>query len=69
MSVVNPQLDIIYRMMSEFVTSADIAKTIYQGLSFISEEVGAEAASFFHLSDDQNLALRGVYRPDRYYRP
>ena len=53
MSVVNPQLDIIYRMMSEFVTSADIAKTIYQGLSFISEEVGAEAASFFHLSDDQ----------------
>ena len=53
MSVVNPQLDIIYRMMSEFVSSADIAKTIYQGLSFICDEVGAEAASFFHLSDDQ----------------
>ena len=53
MSVVNPQLDIVYRMMSEFVSSADIAKTIYQGLSFICEEVGAEAASFFHLSEDQ----------------
>ena len=43
------QLDIIYRMMSEFTSSADINRTLYRGLDYICTEINAEAASFFYL--------------------
>lgn len=47
------QLDIIYRMMSEFTSSADINRVLYRGLDYIREQIGAEAASFFYLHDDK----------------
>jgi sigma-B regulation protein RsbU (phosphoserine phosphatase) len=46
------QLDIVYRMMSAFASSSDMTQTIYEGLDYICEEIGAEAASFFMLHED-----------------
>jgi sigma-B regulation protein RsbU (phosphoserine phosphatase) len=47
----NKQLEIVYRMMSAFASSSDIGQTLYEGLDYIREEIGAEAASFFMLQD------------------
>lgn len=51
------QLDIIYTMMSAFASSADISHSLQQGLDYIRDEIGAEAASFFYL-DGQAQILR-----------
>ena len=51
----NKQLDIVYRMMSAFASSSDIGQTLYEGLDYIREEIGAEAASFFMLQDSGNV--------------
>ncbi|MCH1541950.1 MAG: SpoIIE family protein phosphatase [Alphaproteobacteria bacterium] len=50
----NSQLDIVYRMMSAFASSSDMAQTLYEGLDYIRAEIGAEAASFFVLQEDGN---------------
>lgn len=44
------QLDIIYTMMAAFASSADITHSLQQGLEYIRDETGAEAASFFYLN-------------------
>lgn len=49
------ELDIIYRMMSAFTSSSDMAKTLQEGLAFISGEIGAEAASFFYLHEEKDI--------------
>lgn len=49
------ELDIIYRMMSAFASSSDIAKTLHEGLDFIAAQIGAEAASFFYLHEARNI--------------
>lgn len=49
------QLDIVYRMMSAFASSSDMAQTLYEGLDYIREEIGAEAASFFMLHEAEAL--------------
>ena len=49
------ELDIIYRMMSAFTSSSDMAKTLQEGLAFISGQIGAEAASFFYLHEEKDL--------------
>lgn len=49
------ELDIIYRMMSAFASSSDIAKTLQEGLDVIAAEIGAEAASFFYLHEKENI--------------
>lgn len=49
------ELDIIFRMMSAFASSSDIAKTLQEGLEYISGEIGAEAASFFYLHEDRDI--------------
>ena len=46
-------LDIIYRMMSAFASSSDMSQTLYEGLDYIRSQIGAEAASFFYLHEDQ----------------
>ena len=51
----NKQLDIVYRMMSAFASSSDIGQTLYEGLDYIREEIGAEAASFFMLQDSGDV--------------
>lgn len=48
------QLDIVYRMMSAFASSSDMAQTLYEGLDYIREEIDAEAASFFVLQENGN---------------
>lgn len=49
------ELDIIYRMMSAFASSSDIAKTLQEGLDVIASEIGAEAASFFYLHEKEGF--------------
>ena len=49
------QLDIIYRMMSEFTSSADIGRTLYRGLDYICTASNAEAASFFYLYEERAI--------------
>lgn len=49
------ELDIIYRMMSAFTSSSDMAKTLQEGLAFISGQIGAEAASFFYLHEEKDI--------------
>ena len=49
------ELDIIYRMMSAFASSSDIAKTLHEGLDYIAAQIGAEAASFFYLHETRNI--------------
>jgi sigma-B regulation protein RsbU (phosphoserine phosphatase) len=51
----NKQLEIVYRMMSAFASSSDIGQTLYEGLDYIREEIGAEAASFFMLQDSGDV--------------
>ena len=51
----NTQLDIVYRMMSAFASSSDMAQTLYEGLDFIRAEIGAEAASFFMLHEEAEI--------------
>ena len=51
----NKQLDIVYRMMSAFASSSDMAQTLYEGLDYIREEIGAEAASFFMLHEEADV--------------
>ena len=51
----NKQLEIAYRMMSAFASSSDIGQTLYEGLDYIREEIGAEAASFFMLQDSGDV--------------
>ena len=46
------QLDIIYTMMAAFASSADITRSLQEGLEFIRAEIGAEAASFFYLTPE-----------------
>lgn len=48
-------LDIIYRMMSAFASSADIPQTLYEGLDYIRAQIGAEAASFFYLHEERGI--------------
>ncbi len=55
MPTASPQLDIIYRMMSAFASSSDITKTLNEGLDYIREEIGAEAASFFYLNEARDI--------------
>lgn len=52
MSINTPQLDIIYRMMTAFVSSADVDDALAQSLDYVRGSLGAEAASFFILSED-----------------
>lgn len=49
------ELDIIFRMMSAFASSSDTAKTLQEGLEVIAAEIGAEAASFFYLHEDEGF--------------
>ena len=49
------ELDIIFRMMSAFASSSDIAQTLQEGLEYISAQIGAEAASFFYLHEDRDV--------------
>ena len=51
----NKQLEIVYRMMSAFASSSDIGQTLYEGLDYIREEIGAEAASFFMLQEPEGV--------------
>lgn len=55
MSEAQSQLDIIHRMMSAFASSSDMAQTLHEGLDYIRAEIGAEAASFFVLHEDENI--------------
>lgn len=48
-------LDIIFRMMSAFTSSSDIGQTLQEGLAYISEQIGAEAASFFYLHEENDI--------------
>ena len=57
MQDVSQQLDIVYRMMSAFASSSDMSKTLYEGLDYIREQIGAEAASFFYLHDDRDVLV------------
>ncbi len=55
MQDVSQQLDIIYRMMTAFASSSDMSQTLYEGLDYIREQIGAEAASFFYLHEDRDI--------------
>ena len=55
MAEANKQLDIVYRMMSAFASSSDIGQTLHEGLDYIREEIGVEAASFFMLQESGNI--------------
>ena len=55
MQDVSQQLDIIYRMMTAFASSADTSQTLYEGLDYIRAQIGAEAASFFYLHEDKDI--------------
>lgn len=57
MQDVSPQLDIIYRMMAAFASTSDISETLYEGLEFVSEQIGAEAASFFYLHEERETLI------------
>ena len=64
MALNKPQLDIIYRMMTAFVSSANINKALADGLDYVRRAIGAEAASFFILSDDgQSVMCRSCLGP------
>ena len=45
-------LDIAWRMIHEFASSADTRRSIHRGLDYARRAVAAEAASFFHLNKD-----------------
>ena len=55
MQEVSQQLDIVYRMMSAFASSSDMSKTLYEGLDYVRQQIGAEAASFFYLHEDNDI--------------
>ncbi len=55
MQETSTQLDIIYHMMLEFTSSADINRTLHQGLDYIRTQIGAEAASFFYLHAEREI--------------
>ena len=55
MSADTNQLDIVYRMMAAFASSSDMSQTLYEGLDYIRENIGAEAASFFMLSETEDM--------------
>jgi phosphoserine phosphatase RsbU/P len=54
MQEVSQQLDIVYRMMSAFASSSDMSQTLYEGLDYVRQQIGAEAASFFYLHEDSD---------------
>lgn len=47
----NPQLDIIFRMMSAFASNKNVSEALTQGLSYVQQQINAEAASFFLLDE------------------
>ena len=55
MQDVSQQLGIIYRMMTAFASSSNMSQTLYEGLDYIREQIGAEAASFFYLHEDRDV--------------
>ena len=55
MEQASEQLDVVYRMMSAFASSSDISQTLYEGLDYIREQIGAEAASFFYLHAERDI--------------
>ena len=54
MQEVSQQLDIVYRMMSAFASSSDMSQTLYEGLDYVRQQIGAEAASFFFLHEESS---------------
>lgn len=61
---INPQLDIIYRMMNAFATNADVDEALQQGLQYVQQALNAEAASFFILDEEkQSVTCRACFGP------
>ncbi|MGC6471427.1 MAG: PP2C family protein-serine/threonine phosphatase [Parvibaculales bacterium] len=61
---INPQLDIIYRMMSAFSSNADVDEALQQGLQYVQKSLNAEAASFFILDEEkQTVTCRACFGP------
>ncbi len=53
--LINPQLDIIYRMMNAFATNTNVNEALQQGLKYVKQSLNAEAASFFILDEEKKM--------------